>query len=219
MPSFFMMNARRVCRPGPALVFALAAAVAWGEGAKPTHSGGVDTALAIETIHGQSARPFECAGEAARAAVVIFITTDCPVANRYAPEIEKLRAEFAGRGVKLTLAHVDPDLPDQKAREHAAQFALKGAVVVDRKHRLVQASGATVTPEAVVVDAAGRIRYRGRIDDRFTDFGKSRRTASRHDLRDAIQAVLEGRPVTNPETKVVGCLIPAPSRSPQAGKN
>lgn len=219
MPSLFMMNARRVCRPGPALVFALAAAGAWGEDAKPTHLGSVNTALAMKTIHGQSARPFECAGETTRAAVVIFITTDCPVANRYAPEIEKLRAEFAGRGVRLTLAHVDPDLPDQKAREHAEQFAIRAAVVVDREHRLVRASGATVTPEAVVVDPAGRLRYRGRIDDWFTDFGKSRRKASRHDLRDAVEAVLAGRAVASPETKAVGCLIPAPSRSPQAGKN
>ena len=169
--------------------------------------GSVNPELRASSIHGGPRQPFRCEG-GERAAAVIFITTDCPIANRYAPELERLRADFEGKGVKLTLAHVDPELSDDEARAHAAQFALKAAVVVDRKHVLVRASGATVTPEAVVVDPAGHIRYRGRIDDWFTDFGKSRRKPSQHDLRDALQAVLEGRPVKNPQTKAVGCLMP-----------
>ena len=169
--------------------------------------GRVHAGLGVGSIRGGQVQPFRC-DDGQRASVVVFITTDCPIANRYAPELERLRTDFKDKGVKLTLAHVDTELSDERAREHAAQFALKAAVVVDRKHLLVRATGATMTPEAVVVDVEGCIRYRGRIDDWFTAFGKSRRRPSQHDLRDAIQAVLEGRSVRNPETRAVGCLMP-----------
>lgn len=177
------------------------------EASREPDLGTVNPGLRASSIHGGQRQPFLCE-EGERAAAVIFISTDCPIANRYAPELERLRVEFEAKGVKLTLAHVDPELSDDQAREHAAQFALKAAIVADRKHQLVRASGATVTPEAVVVDPAGRIRYRGRIDDWFTDFGKSRRKPAQHDLREALQALLEGRLVTNPQTKAVGCLMP-----------
>lgn len=163
--------------------------------------------LELKSIHGELVQPM-CCVDGQRAAVLIFITTDCPIANRYAPELERLRTDFEGKRVKLTLVQVDPELADDNAREHAAQFSLRAAIVVDRKHQLVGATGATVTPEAVVVDAAGRIRYRGRIDDWFTAFGKSRRKPSRHDLRIALQSVLEGAPVSTPVTPAIGCLIP-----------
>lgn len=169
--------------------------------------GEVPVELRMKSIHGELVQPLRCVN-GQRAAVLIFITTDCPIANRYAPELERLRTDFEGKGVKLTLVQVGPELADDKAREHAAQFSLRAAIVVDRKHQLVGATGATVTPEAVVVDAAGRIRYRGRIDDWFTDFGKSRRKPSRRDLRIALQSVLEGAPVSIPVTPAIGCLIP-----------
>lgn len=168
----------------------------------------VDADLRLISITGSEVRPFACEVPSGKAAVVIFLTTDCPVANRYAPEIERIRADFAEEGVKMTLVHVDPDLTEKTARRHAAEFSLTAPVVIDRKHRLVAATGAKVTPEAVVIDGVGRIRYRGRINDQFTDFGSQRKRASQHDLRDAISAVLEGRAVVQPETTPVGCFMP-----------
>ena len=71
---------------------------------------------------------------------------------------------------------------------------------------LVKFSGATITPEAAVY-AGGRVQYRGRIDDRFVDFGVDRPAAIEHDLQDAIAAILAGKPVAQPETQAVGCYI------------
>jgi hypothetical protein len=64
-----------------------------------------------------------------------------------------------------------------------------------------------VTPEAVVFDRAWNITYRGRINDLYADFGKSRATPSKHDLQEAIEATLVGRPVAEPTTKAIGCYI------------
>lgn len=168
----------------------------------------VETGIVLASIAGNQIRPLECVDPACRAAVVIFVTTDCPVANRSAPEIERVRAEFEPRGMKMTLVHVVPELSDEEAAKHAAEYALKAPVVIDRKHQLVAALDAKVTPEAFVIDRDGRVRYRGRIDDQFADYGARRKEASVRDLRDAVSAVLEGREVKMPVTEAIGCFIP-----------
>ena len=73
-----------------------------------------------------------------------------------------------------------------------------------------QLAGATVTPTAVVLDREGAVRYRGRIDDFYAALGKPRRQATTHELRDALDAVLAGKPVAVPEAKALGCYIVSP---------
>lgn len=197
------MNLRIRCRRlaprlGALLLAALPVAV---DSAQP-----LDAGLAVVTVQGDRIQPFARLGTGA--ALVLFIATDCPIANRYAPEMEKIRAAYEPRGVRMTLVHVAPELSEAAAKAHAAAHALQAPVVIDRTHRLVKVLGARITPEAFVVDAAGRIRYRGRIDDQATGYGSRRKAASVHDLRDALDAVLEGREVVRPETQAIGCLIP-----------
>ncbi len=168
----------------------------------------VDPELRVASIRGREIQPFKCEDSSMRAAVVLFITTDCPIANRYAPEIEKIRAEYEDSGVKMTLVHADPSLSVEDAARHAEEYALKAPIVIDRTHQLAAATGARVTPEAFVIDRSGRIRYRGRIDDQFAGYGERRAQAQSHDLREALTAVLEGREVKCPVTVAIGCLIP-----------
>lgn len=168
----------------------------------------VDPALALPSSAGGDLHPFRCPRDGGKAAVVLFLTIDCPIANRYAPEIERIRLDYAGQGVGLTLVHVDPDLSDEAALVHAREFGLGAPVAVDRAHAVVGAAGARITPEAVVVDPGGRIRYRGRIDDQFADFGARRVEPSTHDLREALDALIAGKPVAVPETEALGCHIP-----------
>ena len=78
---------------------------------------------------------------------------------------------------------------------------------LDKRHSLVKAVGATVTPEAAVVVGDGKIAYRGRIDNLYEKLGVGRRQVTRHELRDALEAILKGQQVTMPRTKAVGCFI------------
>jgi hypothetical protein len=64
-----------------------------------------------------------------------------------------------------------------------------------------------VTPEAAVFDAAGRLAYHGRIDDRYVDFGVDRPSPTTHDLADAVTAVIAGAPVPRATSPAVGCAI------------
>jgi hypothetical protein len=146
--------------------------------------------------------------------VLIFIRSDCPISNAYAPEINRLVKRYSGanddgvRPLKFLLVHVDPDLPIDEAKQHAVDYGFQCPVLLDRSHELVRAIGATVTPEGAVISHDGRLVYRGRIDDRYVDLGKRRLEPSTRDLKDAIEAVIHHRAVANRRTRAVGCLIP-----------
>jgi hypothetical protein len=140
--------------------------------------------------------------------VKFFLVHDCPVSNYYAPEIRRLCERYADRGVTCSLVYVDPSLTDAAALEHARTYQLDAwPVIVDRDHRIVRAAGVEIAPEAAIVSADGRVRYRGRIDDRFVTWGEARRQPRTHDLRDALEALLAGRPAAQPEAPPVGCII------------
>jgi hypothetical protein len=164
--------------------------------------------ITLKNLDGEDVAPLKCAVDAKeKAAVVIFITTDCPIANSYAPEINRLHLAYSSRNVRFTLVHVDTELTDEKASKHATDYELKPAVVIDRKHQLVQATKAKVTPEAFVYDVDGKLRYRGRINNLYADLGQRRSQVTVHELRDALEAVINDREVATKETEALGCFI------------
>jgi hypothetical protein len=142
--------------------------------------------------------------------VLFFISPDCPISNRYAPEIERMCSEYQSRGVRCFAIY--PDAADEGVvRRHRQEYAFSSAVpaILDRKHELVRAAGARVTPEAALFSVVGQL-YRGRIDDLYVDIGRARRTPTRHDVRLVLDAVLANRPVPQPTTEAVGCTIQTP---------
>lgn len=160
----------------------------------------------LNTLDGDRVRPLD-AGDG-KFAVVVFITTDCPIANAFMPEISRLTQLADELGGKITLAHVDWDLSLADARKHAEDYSIRAPVVIDREHQLVKQTHATVTPEAVVLDREGSIVYQGKINDLFVDYGERRRQASRHYLRDAMEAVAKGEKPPTASVEPIGCFIP-----------
>ena len=138
----------------------------------------------------------------------LFVRTDCPISNRYAPEVQRIHEAFAARGVEFWLVYPDPDETPDAIRRHVEEYRYPGRPVRDVRHALVRRTEATVTPEAAVFDRDGELVYAGRIDDRFVDFGKTRAEATRRDLIEALEATLAGKPVATPRTRAVGCFIP-----------
>lgn len=164
-------------------------------------------ALEVRDIDGISRTPLKVTQGAARA--LFFVTNDCPVSNYYSHEIRRICEDYAPHGVSCALVYVDPTLTPEQVRQHARDYGHGDyPKIVDRDHALVKATGADVTPTAVVIRPDASIAYRGRIDNFYADLGKPRRVVTAHDLRDALDAVAAGKPVPNPETKPVGCFIP-----------
>ena len=161
----------------------------------------------IKDIDGKVRNPFE--SEHSIASVLIFITHDCPISNAYSPELSRLRNEYEEKGFKMMLIYVDPDASTEGIKVHLKEYSLVGyTAIADPTHRLVKATGATVTPEVAVVLPDGSISYRGRIDNMYPALGQRRRVITEKDLRNALNAIIENKPVKIARTQAVGCYMP-----------
>ncbi len=82
---------------------------------------------------------------------------------------------------------------DDEVRRHLEEYRYAGIpAAVDRARAIATRAKATITPQAVVIDRAGAIRYRGRIDNFYAALGKPRQQVTERDLRNALDAVLSG---------------------------
>jgi len=169
----------------------------------------------LRDLDGRAIRPFAPTG---RANALFFVATDCPVSNAYAPEIQRICREYGPRGVECTLIYEDVETHpstvqlDQLVRTHLRQYGYAGFTpVVDRDRAAATHAKASITPQAFVIDRSGEIRYSGRIDNLYAALGKTRQQVTSHDLRDALDAVLDGRKVPHPETEPLGCFITEPA--------
>ena len=173
--------------------------------AVPSASAGNDQLLlkAVDgTVHGS----LDDGEQAAR--VLFFVTTDCPISNQLAPEMNRICSEYRSQGVSCYLVYVDPHLTAADVKEHGDDFSHTCCpAILDSKHELVGTAGAKVTPEAAIYSGRGELAYLGRINNLYEDFGKRRRVITKHDLRDALDRVLAGKAVEPPRTQAVGCFI------------
>ena len=154
-------------------------------------------------LDGTPADPFLAA--AGRPVVLIFVRTDCPISNRYAPLIQRISSEYSAK-IGLWLVYPSRTASAEKIRQHERDYGYKLAALRDPQHALVTQAQVQVTPEAAVFDANHHLLYHGRIDDLYQDFGRARPAATTHELDDAIQAALSGK-TPPPSTPGVGCYI------------
>lgn len=140
---------------------------------------------------------------------LVFIDTECPVANRYVPRLNELAAEARESGVAFYGVYSDPALTAREAREHRDGRSVTFPVLFDASGDLAERLGPTRVPEAFVVDGDDRLVYRGRIDDRFESVGRLRTTFDDHDLLDALRVAGRGEAPAVARTPPVGCVFEA----------
>jgi thiol-disulfide isomerase/thioredoxin len=154
-------------------------------------------------LDGTPADPFLTAS--GKPVVLVFLRTDCPVSNRYAPLIQQISSHYAAK-VSFWLVYPSKSASAEKIRQHEREYGYKLPALRDPQHALATQAQVQVTPEAAVFDADHRLVYHGRIDDLYKDFGHARPAATTHELDDAIQAALSGKmPPRN--MPGVGCFI------------
>jgi len=150
----------------------------------------------FERVDGKRIAPF--LEEGTKAMVVVFIATDCPVANYFQPTLRRLQKKYAGRGVEFVFLHADPSVTREAAQKHAEDYSTSAHVVLDPEFAVARRLAATVTPEAFLIDRAGKVIYRGRVNDMYVDWGKKRRAPRREDLDIAIGEFLRGKKSLRP---------------------
>src|SRR4051794_19306674 len=156
------------------VALALAAALGVSLAAQSSHdSASPARGLALKDPDGRLVDPF-LAAENSSAIVFLFASVDCPVSNRYAPEIRRLHATFAPKNVAFWLVYPNPaDTPDA-VREHLKAFEYPVHALLDPRHDLVKVSAVSITPEAAVFTPDRALAYHGRIDDKFVSLGVER---------------------------------------------
>lgn len=143
----------------------------------------------------------------AQPAALVFLGTECPVSRRYAPRLNELAKEAAQRGVGFFGVVSDSSVAPAAARAFRSELELAFPVLYDAAGDLAQRLAPERVPEAFVLDAAGRLVYRGRIDDRFAEPGKLRPRIDSHDLLAALEAVAQGKTPESARTTAVGCVF------------
>lgn len=158
------------------------------------------SALRVRDLSGKTWTGADVAAH--KATVFLFIACQCPISNAYAPRMTRLAGRYGPRGVLFLGVYSNRQEGRAEIAGNAREHSLAFPVIRDADAALAELIGAKMTPEAIVADASGAIRYRGRIDDNVltTQVRSS-------DLRAALDAVLDGKAVARSETRVVGCAI------------
>jgi thiol-disulfide isomerase/thioredoxin len=155
-------------------------------------------------LAGKSVNPFELA--AGKPVVLIFVRTDCPISNRYAPTIQALSQKYSGTAA-LMLVYPDKAETSANIQKHLQEYGYKIAALRDPQHALVKLGQAEITPEAAVFNGKGELIYHGRIDNWYKEFGRARSAPTTHELDEAIQAALNSHHPAPASVSAVGCYI------------
>lgn len=132
-----------------------------------------------------------------KAVVLVFLSTVCPYANYFAGHLKELAERYGPQGALFVGVYSNGWESREEAAAHGRERGFSFPLVKDEGHAIADRVGATTTPQAIVVDASGRLRYRGRVMSKQES----------PELKRALEAVLESRRVRAPVTKAFGCAI------------
>jgi peroxiredoxin len=137
-----------------------------------------------------------------RTVVVSFISARCPISNAYKDRIRAIADEYSKRDVAFLGINSNADESLEEMRAYAAKNNLDFTILKDNGNVVADAYAAERTPKVYVIDGEGVLRYQGRIDN-----SQNPSLVKRNDLREALNEMLAGKPISVAETKALGCLI------------
>jgi peroxiredoxin len=153
-----------------------------------------------------------------KAVVVVFLSFECPVSCSYAATLGELAKIYEAKGVAFLGINSSDEGDAKELAKKAAEFKLPFPVLKDSKNAAADAFKAVNVPEAFVLDHNFVLRYRGRIDNGFTKRLVRAPKVTEHDLKNALDDVLAGKPVRTPITTAIGCTIPREGATAKTGK-
>ncbi len=142
-------------------------------------------------------------GYSGKVVVLAFWSFKCPVALAYIDRLRSLQEKYAGRGVVILAIDSSVNESAAEVKRNAANLALSFPVLMDPDGAVAERLGATHTPDVVILDRGGVVRYQGAIDNNKRP-GDGGRIAH---VEEALDALLAGRAVQLPETAPFGCTI------------
>lgn len=140
--------------------------------------------------------------------VVAFTCNHCPYVQAYEDRMITFQKQYGLKGVQLVAINANETLhyPEDSFEEMAKRAGRKGFIfpyLRDEDQTVAEAYGATHTPEFFMFDDVRSLKYHGAMDDNWKEPGSVRSPY----LKQAVDALLDGRPVENAETHSIGCTI------------
>jgi peroxiredoxin len=183
-----------------ALVLMAAGVVSANEVPAPPAIGSTIEGFSLPDVDGTERSLKSLAGE--KGTVLLFIAVQCPVSNAYNERMEKLAADYKAKGINVVGINSNVAEDGAACKAHANENKLTFTILKDSGNKIADKLGASVTPEAYLLDASNKLVYHGRIDN-----SRNAAQVETPDLRNAIDAVLSGKPVEKTEAKAFGCSI------------
>lgn len=160
-----------------------------------------------DTISGRMLSLDELRGE--KGTLVMFICNHCPFVIHVNDELVRLGNDYASRGISLVaissndIESYPQDAPD-RMREVARHYGYPFPYLYDESQEIASAYLAACTPDFFLFDSNSKLVYRGQLDDSRPSNGKP---VTGRDLRAALDAVIEGKPVSQDQVPSIGCGI------------
>lgn len=183
-----------------ALVFVIAGVAFASEIPSPPAIGSTIEEFSLPDVDGAERSLKSLAGK--NGTVLLFISVQCPVSNAYNERMEKLAADYKAKGIAVVGINSNGTEDAAAVKAHAAEHKLSFPILKDPGNKVADKLGASVTPEAYFLDANYKLLYHGRIDN-----SRNAANVESSELRSALDAALNGKPVEKTEAKAFGCSI------------
>jgi len=134
--------------------------------------------------------------------VLIFVAVQCPVSNAYNERMEKLAQDYKAKGIAVVGINSNVAEDAAAVKKHASEHSLTFPILKDPGNKIADKLGASVTPEAYFLDPNNKLLYHGRIDN-----SRNAAQVETSDLRNALDAALNDKPVEKTEARAFGCSI------------
>ena len=183
-----------------ALVFVIAGVAFAGEVPSPPAIGATIEEFSLPDVDGTERSLKSLAGK--NGTVLLFVAVQCPVSNAYNERMEKLATDYKAKGIAVIGINSNAAEDGAAVKSHAAEHKLSFPILKDPGNKVADKLGASVTPEAYFLDASNKLLYHGRIDN-----SRNAAQVESSDLRNALDAALNGKPVEKTEARAFGCSI------------
>lgn len=211
----------------PALWLGVLALSAWAVPQRPTAQAApaADASAEIELtdIFGATHYLTDFVDDRTEAIVIMVLDDKCPVVQHTVPKLNELHrkynsfatdragrptefAKYPGDRVKILGVYIKPNLGAKNMAAHAAAMRIPFRVLHDSELAVIKKFGLTRLSEVVLLDPKWNVLYRGAFDDQHAQ-GSARPEASNSYLADALDSMLNGRPIETKSRPAVGCKI------------
>lgn len=141
------------------------------------------------------------------ATVIYFLAPNCPLSENYTLPINNIKKQYAANNIEFIGVVAGEYFTHDEITEYINEFSIEIPLLLDPKMELTNTLKAKITPEVFVLSPKGDVLYSGKIDNWYITLGRNRKKPTEFYLKDALNSILNHKPIAVNKTEAVGCFI------------